>query len=504
MDIIDSVSHLIFGNYVRRHIHRYEIHRSMIRKAGMGILIEQYIAQIYFLSSLMAIIAGITGLLIGYFFLGNVRPFMLGIGPGHPWIEANFHFFLSIGTSLIFSVIAAYLTYYIFMSIPEVQANVRATLINQSLPHTTAYLYAMSRGGGLNLLDIMKSLSQNYHIYGASAEEIGYIVKDMEFYGTDLLAALDRAGQRTPSKKFKDFLDGLTSVVTSGGDVSFYFKAKNDQYRLTATKEQKIFFETLGVLAEVYISAFVAGPLFLITILVVLGLVNPASAGVLDFIVYLVIPIGTIIFLILLNSMTNENPKVPDYYTFEKKLDTFSHIPIKEGDKDEKQKILKTRYYAWFIKAADRALHPFSFFTSHPSYIFFISIPLSLVYVIFSINEYVRIANVLYFRSINTVTLGSIDDQIFIGLLILFLPFIIFDELHSYHIRQIESSIPDFLSNLASINEAGILLVDAIVMSMQLKIGVLHTEVRRLVNDISWGTKLDDARKSSNIVYVLT
>jgi flagellar protein FlaJ len=62
-------------------------------------------------------------------------------------------------------------------------------------------------------------------------------------------------------------------------------------------------------------------------------------------------------------------------------------------------------------------------------------------------------------------------------------------------VNQIENHIPDFLSNLASINEAGILLVDAIIMSMQFKVGILHSEVTRLVNDISWGTKLDDALK---------
>lgn len=493
MDIIDSVSYLIFGDYVRKNIHRYDVQRSMIRKAGMGILIEQYISQIYFICSLMAILGGLAGLFTGYFFLGNIRPFMLGIGPGHAWIESNFHFLLSIGTLLLFSLVAAYLTYYIFMSIPEVQANVRATLINQSLPHTVAYLYAMSRGGGMNLLDIMKSLAQNYYIYGASAEEIGYIVKDMEYYGTDLLAAFSRAGQRTPSKKFKEFLDGLISVVNSGGDISSYFKAKNDQYRLTATKEQKIFFETLGVLAEVYISAFVAGPLFLITILVVLGMINPASAGVLNFIVYFVIPIGTVIFLILLNSATNDNPKIPDYYNIEKRLDSFSHVSVREAEKDEKQKRLKVRYYAWFMHAVDNLMHPVVLFTGRPSYIFVITIPLALIYLFFSVGQYINISNILYFRNISTATMGPVDDHIFIGVLILLIPFIIFDEMNSYRIRQIESGIPDFLSNLASINEAGILLVDAIVMSMQLKIGILHSEVRRLVNDISWGTKLDDA-----------
>ena len=493
MNIIDSAAHLIFGKYVRKHIHRYEAQRSMVRKAAMGVLIEQYIAQIYFYSLLMAFLAGLVGILSGYYFLSDIRPFMLGIENTPIWIINNFHLLVSCGLGAVFFIIAAYLTYYIFMSLPEVQANVRSTLINQSLPHTTAYLYAMSRGGGLNLLDIMKSLAENYHIYGASAEEIGFMVKDMEYYGTDLLQAIERAGQRTPSKKFKDFLDGLTSIVSSGGDVSSYLKAKNDQYRLTATKEQKIFFETLGVLAEVYISAFVAGPLFLITILVVLGLMNPSASGMLDFIVYIVIPIGTVLFLVLLNSLTNDNSKIPDFYVVEKKLHNFMHVPIKEGAKSEEQKRRIIKYYSLFIKAADKFMHPFNFFASRPSYVLFITIPVSVAYFFYKVNDFINIANFIYFNNFNILTIGIIDDYFFIALLIMLIPYVIFVEVRNYRVKQIESSIPDFLYNLASINEAGILLVDAIIMSMQLKVGILRSEVKRLVNDISWGTKLDDA-----------
>ena len=493
MNIIDSAAHLIFGKYVRKHIRRYEGQRSMMRKAGMGILIEQYVAQMYFLSSLMAFLAGLVGILAGYYFLGNIKPYMLGIENTPFWIRTNFHALISLGLGSVFFIIAAYLTYYIFISLPKIQANIRSTLINQSLPHSTAYLYAMSRGGGMNLLDIMKSLAENYHIYGVSAEEIGFLVKDMEYYGTDILKAIDRAGQRTPSKKFKDFLDGLSSIVISGGDVKSYLKAKNDQYRLMATKEQKVFFETLGVLAEIYISAFVAGPLFLITILVVLGLMNSSAASMLNFIIYLVIPIGTVIFLVLLDSLTNNNPKIHDFYVVGKELNTFSHVPIKEGDEVEEQKRRQIKYYSQFIKTMDKVLHPFSLFSSKPSYVLLITIPLAAVYFAFTVSDYIHIANIFYFTNFNTVTMSVIDDHIFITLIILLIPFIIFDELRTYRIKQIEASIPDFLYNLASINESGILLVDAIIMSMQLKVGVLHSEVKRLVNDLSWGTKLDDA-----------
>ncbi|QLC51285.1 type II secretion system F family protein [Methanolobus zinderi] len=461
----------------------------------MGMLVEQYISQACLVSAITGILAALVGIFIGLYFFRDIALYNIGTWIVPAWISSNFANIFALLLSITFLVVATSLTYYIFMSIPQVQANVRSSLINQSLPHTTAYLYALSRGGGLNLLDIMRSITENYHIYGAAAEEIGYIVKDMDCYGTDLLTALEKATIRTPSQKFKDFIEGLESIVASGGDITAYLKAKNDQYRLTATKEQKIFFETLGVLAEVYISAFVAGPLFLITILVVLGLVNSGSIAILNFIIYIVIPISTVIFVLLLSSITGENANFQNIYVREKKLDVFSHVRIRAGPENEDELRKKMRFYENFIKVRNTVFHPFHFLKSRPSYVFAISLPLALLYLLFTVQDYINSFNLTAFKTINTAKLAVIDDHVFMALLILFVPFVIFDEIRNHRVKQIESHIPEFLKNLASINEAGIMLVDAIEMSTKLKIGVLHAEVKRLVNDLSWGTKIDDALK---------
>ncbi|MDW7731953.1 MAG: type II secretion system F family protein [Methanolobus sp.] len=495
MNTIDSVAHLIFGKYIRNHIEDFQSTRNILRKANMGMLVEQYISQACLMSLITGILAALAGIFIGLYFFRDMALYNIGTWIVPAWISHNFANLFALLLCTTFCVVAVSLTYYVFMTIPELQANVRSSLINQSLPHTTAYLYALSRGGGLNLLDIMRSITENYHIYGAAAEEIGYIVKDMDCYGTDLLTALEKASLRSPSQKFKDFIEGLNSIVASGGDITAYLKAKNDQYRLTATKEQKIFFETLGVLAEVYISAFVAGPLFLITILVVLGLVNSGSVTILNFIIYLMIPISTIIFVLLLSSITGENVNFSNIYVREKKLDVFSHVMIRTGPDNEEELRRKIRFYERLIRISNTLFHPFSFLKSSPSYVFAISLPLAALYLMITVRDYLGSIDIRAFRTINAGTLAIVDDHVFMALLILFVPFVIFDEIRNHRVKQIESHIPEFLKNLASINEAGIMLVDAIEMSTKLKIGVLHAEVRRLVNDLSWGTKIDDALK---------
>ncbi|WP_406662139.1 type II secretion system F family protein [Methanolobus sp. ZRKC3] len=494
MNPIDSAAYLLFGKYIRRHIDEFQDIRDKMRRADMGMLVEQYISQACLVSLIVGMLAAVVGLVIGLRFFNGINLDNLSTWNIPPFIVFNFPEIFSLLLCVTFLVVAASLTYYMYISILEVKANVRSTLINQSLLHSTAYLYALSRGGGLNLLDIMRSLTENHQIYGAAAEEIGYIVKDMDCYGTDLLTALEKAGHRTPSQKFKDFIEGLNSIVTSGGDITSYLRSKNEQYRLSATKEQKIFFETLGVLAEVYISAFVAGPLFLITILVVLGLINPSSITILNLIVYVIIPISTVVFILLLNSLTGENVKLQQtIYVHEKKLDVFSHVRLRAGEHNEEELRKKFQFFEKLTYIRDVLLHPFNILKNNPPYVFFISLPLASLYLLFTVGNYINLENIWTYTTVSTYTLDIIDDHIFLSALIVFIPFIIFDEIRSRRIKQIEMHIPDFLKNLASINEAGILLVDAIQMSMQLRIGVLHSEVRRLVNDISWGLKVDDA-----------
>ena len=53
----------------------------------------------------------------------------------------------------------------------------------------------------------------------------------MEYFGKDLQDALWDAADRTPSEQFKDLVDGLISVVSSGGDVTLYLKNKTDVYK---------------------------------------------------------------------------------------------------------------------------------------------------------------------------------------------------------------------------------------------------------------------------------
>jgi len=58
--------------------------------------------------------------------------------------------------------------------------------------------------------------------------------------------------------------------------------------------------------AETYVTAFVAGPLFLIVMMSVMTIMGGMNLMLMYLLIYLVIPVGSLLFVILVNSMTPE------------------------------------------------------------------------------------------------------------------------------------------------------------------------------------------------------
>ncbi len=490
MSVVANTAYRIFGRRVRESS-RYSKLQVRLRRARIPVPIDQYVSSAYLYSIAAGQVAAIAGVLVGLHLFSAVS---IPSGIDAPYfVEAHLTEILSSVAGLLLFALVFYITYFVFRTIPATKVGVRKSFIDQSLPHVTAYLYALSRGGGMNLFEIFKSLSGYTHVYGAAAEEFGYIVKDMEYFGQDLITALRTASARTASEQFKDFIDGMISIVSSGGDVTEYLKSKTDQYRSIATREQRNFLETLGILAEVYISVFVVGPLFLMTILAVLGLMSSGTTIVLYALVYAIIPFGTGFFLLLLDMISGESNRPPREFITKKELGIFDDIRVKPPTEEYTKMIKRIRLYKKLSGFVDAVTHPFRVMRYKPKYAFLLSAPLAIGYLATHSHELrqINIGTSVGLMRLETIeTVIALDDYIFFAVLLLLTPFIIFYELRSIRIQKIEDQIPEFLKRLASVNAAGILLVDAIAMVAKAKIGILHSDVKRMVEDVSWGANL--------------
>lgn len=163
-------------------------------------------------------------------------------------------------------------TFFTIRYYPVLFNSTRKRNIDQMLPYAVHYMSAMS-GAGVVPVDVFLSLAKN-PIYGEAAVEASYVVRDIKLMGYDLVHGLKTVAATTPSYKLQEFLQGAITIVSSGGDLESFLKLKANQFVVENMREQREFLETLGLIAETYVTAFIAGPLFLIVMISVMSIMG--------------------------------------------------------------------------------------------------------------------------------------------------------------------------------------------------------------------------------------
>ncbi len=200
--------------------------------------------------------------------------------------------------------LAGYTAYAALLGTPASNAKKRGRNIDQKLPYATNYIAAMASAGVIPA-EIFKSLA-NQEIYGEVAKEAAMMFKDMHVHGRDIVTSLRRAMDRTPSVKFQELLQGAITTVTSGGDLTAYFRQKAARYQWENRVEQKSFIETMGLMAETYVTAAVAGPLFLLVMVAIIVLMGSGEMSQLQLIIYLLLPVINVGFMFGIRAMIPE------------------------------------------------------------------------------------------------------------------------------------------------------------------------------------------------------
>lgn len=202
-------------------------------------------------------------------------------------------------------VVVTILTYFVFMHLPSSKAKARGKKIDMHLPYALNFISAMS-SAGITPTEIFKSLSKQ-KIYGEIREEALWIYRDVGLLGRDIISAMKANIRRTPSEKFKEFLQGAVVTVQSGGALKPYFMAKADQYTRENRVAQRQLIESLGIMAEAYVTTAVAGVLLIIIIIPLMMIISSADRSELIIIyifAFIVIPLIHMGFAVVLSSMS--------------------------------------------------------------------------------------------------------------------------------------------------------------------------------------------------------
>lgn len=178
--------------------------------------------------------------------------------------------------------------------------------IDENLAHGLNYMLALANAG-LPPREVWASLARA-KVFNELAVDAQRILRDLDVFGQDLLTAMRAAQERTPSKRFQEFLQGAISAFQSGVELESYLRHKGEQYQRAAVEEQLKTIDTMGLMAEAFLVVVVAAPLFLIILLTVMSINQGDKVLFYGYAMVLVfIPVTQLIIGTLVRSM---NPKV--------------------------------------------------------------------------------------------------------------------------------------------------------------------------------------------------
>lgn len=566
-----------FGQYVARESERKTEQQRQMRAAHVGHTHRSFAAR----TLLFSTIAGLSGSVLGVYVIAGVLK-LLEVGssvlsdklPPELAFLADFGSISELGflqlfplllfSSATFGAGPGFLTYYFRWLALDQRAYARAGKIEATLPRTVAFVYALSRSG-MAFPKVMNTLAENEDVYGEAARELGVAVREMETLGADPLTAMDRLSNRTPADNMAEFAGNLSSVLGSGRNLSDFLRSQYKRFQEEAEAQQEQYLEILSTMAEAYVTALVAGPLFLITILVVIGLVLGANTMlVLRLIVYVGIPLATAAFAVYIDSVsqsaggggalagnftdprktltagfstdgsdttevTSARRVEPTESTGESERDgsarssgtgggdgpggsdgpgggdgpgeiggtgSASETELTDGgvaseaavgtDTEDEWATSRERLDAYdtFETYLTSLRQPGKLIRERPITTTYLTVPLALVW----IGLRAGAIPLSFLPAVRTL-----DSPFIEGLIFVLLAYAVTYEYEKRRTRGMEKAVPDFLDRMASVNDAGMSIVESIQTLAEDDLGALTPELERTWNDMQWGADLSTA-----------
>jgi flagellar protein FlaJ len=277
----------LLGNYASFISRNIDI-SDELKKANFKINHAEYLSTALFLS-------------IATFFLSAILFAILGLAI----IKVSYSFVPATLMGIFVSLVISNGVFIFLYLYPYIVISSRSTKINRKLPFATMYMSTLA-GTGLPIQGIFKMLADREE-YGELSKEFAKIHNEVASYGADILSAIARAANRTPSDKFKDLLWGINNLINTGGNLRNFLYEKSRNYMADYRRELDKFAQNLALLLEIYITLVIVGSVFLIVLTVIMGpiginellIVGLQLAGT-----FVLLPVASLIFILLIKTIS--------------------------------------------------------------------------------------------------------------------------------------------------------------------------------------------------------
>jgi flagellar protein FlaJ len=262
--------------------------KNKLAKANIVMAFDAYLGLMVFVS--------LVGALVTFFVSFVVLSWLL-------------EFVLSLGFAFVLGLLAFAISMGVCYWYPSIGISSRRQKIEANLPLIANFLSVLS-GSGMPPERVIRSLA-NVGDEFSIGDEARRIVADIELNGLDLNTALTNASLISPSKNLSIMLTGMVTTSHMGGDIGGYLRLEADKYKKTRMLSLKGFLESLGLIAEIYVSFLIALPVALVIMLSVMSFVGEGALMVglnpqviLMILAFVFTPASVGILLLLIDSMT--------------------------------------------------------------------------------------------------------------------------------------------------------------------------------------------------------
>ena len=194
----------------------------------------------------------------------------------------------------------------VYIRLPVSKAKTRGKNIDRYLPYIANFINTMS-AAGISPSEVFGTVS-GIDLYGEVQKEAQKITAEIELMGIDAVTALNHAIAISPSKKFAEFVQGIVGVLQSGSELAPYFERCVEKYMFDDLDDRKKNLESLGIMAETFVTTVIAFPLFLVIIISIMGLTSGGiSFDFLYILALLILPMSYAGFYVMMKSGMGED-----------------------------------------------------------------------------------------------------------------------------------------------------------------------------------------------------
>jgi len=147
-------------------------------------------------------------------------------------------------------------------------------------------------------------------IYGSLYEEFFEFQKQIDLMGKDIPTALQIIEEQTPSPLFSNFIAGSKNTFISGSSFQKYIHSKKHEYQSLFIRRKEKEIQSLDLFAEIYITLFLAAPLFFIILFYALIPLSGPKMNEISMLTYQIVPFLGIFFHLFLEIIDSNNANI--------------------------------------------------------------------------------------------------------------------------------------------------------------------------------------------------